>query len=512
MKRVFFSILVLLPFVVLAQKTVIRVDTERVIGEIDPNIYGVFQEGEGRGIHDPSSPDANKDGWSSTLINAMKELKIPNMRWPGGNYMSSYDWEWGIGPKEQRRKYKDLAWGRISTNQVGTDEWIALNRAIGSESAICVNLGLGDINSARFWVEYCNLPGGTYYSDLRAKYGNPEPFNVKYWCIGNELDGWDWIDGYKNAEDYCKIGLEAIKAMKKVDNTIKTIVCGASFYYVPPHARFLKTNSWYDYTHDAAGHHDWIDWNEKIIKAFTGYADYLSVHRYWGENIPLEYYEFMGDGQLDFEEKIQKPRAQIELMKAYHPGKTPLMISFDEWSARGNNMRGIMAIAMSLNSFVRNADIVKMANITMMTSLLSTDRESGYYKTPKFYTFKLFSTNCLGSTIDTYVQGETFDTQTNKGIPYLDVTSVYNKERGSVFVNVVNRHADKAITADISNTSAPFTGKAQVSSLEGAILEDFTYDKKDSYVPQVKQVDVKDGIVTYAFPAHSVTQIEIKLK
>ena len=499
MKKIFISLLMLLPFAVPAQKATIRIDTERPIGEIDPNIYGVFMEPIGRDhsttnivvgpLYDPSSPTANKDGFNTVIIDAMKELKITNMRWPGGNYLSSYNWQDGIGPKEQRPVRKDLAWGSFDTNVVGTDEWVALNRAIGCENVICVNLGLGDINGARFWVEYCNLPVGTYYSDLRAKYGNSDPFNVKYWCIGNELDGEPWINGYKNADDYCKIGLEAVKAMKNVDNKIKTVACGSSYY--EPTGR-------------------WIEWNQKIVNAFTGVADYLSIHRYWGERLGTDYYEYLGDAQLDFEDKIRAPKAQIKLAESLYPEKRPLMISVDEWSARGPNMRGVMANVMCLNSFIRHSNVVKMANFTMMTSLLSNDREGGYFKSPWFYAFKLFSNNCIGTSIDTYVQCDTFNTKANQGIPYLDVTSVYNKEKGSVIVNVVNRHADKSITTDISNVATPLTGRAQISSLEGDAMELFTYAKKDSYTPQTKQVDVKNGILTYTFPAHSVTQIELK--
>ena len=501
MKRVLFLLIMCFPILVFSQKAIIRIDTERAIGDIDPNIYGVFQEPIGRshsttnsvtgGIYNPSSSDANKDGWNSIVIDAMKELKIPNMRWPGGNYLSSYDWKDGIGPKEQRPVRKDLAWGGFDTNHVGTDEWVALNRAIGAENVICVNLGLGDINGARFWVEYCNIAAGTYYSDLRIKYGNTQPFNVKYWCIGNELDGEPWINGYKNADDYCKIGLEAIKAMKNVDNTIKTVACGSSYY--EPTGR-------------------WIEWNQKIINTFTGVADYLSIHRYWGERLGTEYYEFLGDAQLDFEDKIRAPKAQIKLAKSLYPEKKPLMISLDEWAARGANMRGVMANTMCLNSFIRHADIIKMANFTMMLSLLANDRDHGYYKTPWFYVFKLYSYNCQGTSIDTYVQCDTFHTKINAGIPYLDVTSVYNKEKGSVFVNVVNRHADKAITADISNVAIPFAGRAQVSSFEGDAMEMFSYAKRESYKPQTKQADIKNGILTYSFPAHSITQIELKLK
>ncbi len=496
MKTIILSLIMLLPFMVFAQKAIIRIDTERPIGEIDPNIYGAFQEPIGRnnsttnsvtgGLYNPSSPDANKDGWNSIVIDAMRELKITNIRWPGGNFISSYDWQDGIGPKEQRPVRKDLAWGGFETNQVGTDEWVALCRGIGAENVICVNLGLGDINGARFWVEYCNLPVGTYFSDLRSKYGNPEPFNVKYWCIGNELDGEPWINGYKNADDYCKIGLEAIKAMKNVDRTIKTVVVGPSYYSGRP-----------------------IEWTRKIVEAFTGVADYLSIHMYWGGG--TEYYDYLGDGQLGFENTIQTRKAQIRLAKSLFPEKPSLMLSVDEWAARGANLRGVMANVMCLNSFVRNADVVGMTNYTMMASLLANDRTNGYYKTPWFHAFKLFSNNCLGTSIDTYVKCDTFNTKKNQGIPYLDVSSVYNRERGSVLINVVNRHADKAITADITNTALPLRGKAQISSLEGDVAETFTYEKRDSYKPQVKQADVKNGILTYTFPAHSITQIEIKL-
>jgi alpha-N-arabinofuranosidase len=172
MKKILLLFIVSFPFVLFAQNATIRINAERAIGEIDSNIYGVFMEPIGRNhsttnivvgpLYNLSSPTANKDGFNTIIIDAMKELKITNMRWPGGNYISSYNWQDGIGPKDQRPVRKDLAWGGFDANQVGTDEWVALNRAIGSENVICVNLGLGDINGARFWVEYCNIPSGTY--------------------------------------------------------------------------------------------------------------------------------------------------------------------------------------------------------------------------------------------------------------------------------------------------------------------------------------------------------------
>lgn len=278
MKKLLLIFLLTLSFQSFAQTAKIKIDIDRVIGEIDPNIYGVFMEpiefsGRRMGLpdtvsfntlygslYDPSSPLADENGFRKDYIEAMKELKVTNMRWPGGNYVAGYNWMDGIGPKELRPVRKDLAWGGIDNNHVGTDEWVKLNKAMGSENVICINLGLGTINEARYWVEYCNLKKGTYYSDLRIKYGNENPYNVKYWCLGNEVDGSPWIMGYKNAEDYCKVAIEAAKAMRATDNTIKLISNGSSYY-------------------ESTG--KWIDWNWKVITELRDFADYISIHRYW---------------------------------------------------------------------------------------------------------------------------------------------------------------------------------------------------------------------------------------
>ncbi len=504
MKKIISIILWALPCLLMAQTASIKINTERIIGDIDPNIYGVFMEPIGRStelpvrnnlygpLYDPSSPIANADGFKTNYIDAMKELKITNMRWPGGNYVAGYDWQDGIGPKEQRPTRKDLAWGGYDSNHVGTDEWVKLNKAIGSENVICINLGLGDVNNARYWIEYCNVKSGTYFSDLRVKYGNPEPYHVKYWCLGNEVDGSPWIMGYKNAEDYCKIGLEAAKALKAVDKSIKLVANGSSYY-------------------ESTG--IWIDWNRKVIATFTGIADYLSIHRYWGEGISTEYYNYMGEAAMDFEEKITAVQAQVNIVKALYPEKTSLFLSIDEWGARGPGIRQVLGNAMCLNSFIRHADFVKMADFTMMTSLLANDPQKGTYKSPLFYAFKLFTNNCRGKSVDNFVQCETFDAGKYKNIPYLDVTTVLSEDGKTIYVNVINRHKDKDITTEITNNAAAsFTGKAQVSYIVNTLEETYNYDKQKEYEPKVKEVDIKNNKLTYAFPAHSLTQIAIKVK
>lgn len=507
MKKIFFTFLVIFPYCIFAQIAKIRIDVDRTIGEIDPKIYGVFMEpiqfsGRRMGLpdsvrfntlygtlYDPSSPLADENGFKKNYIEAMRELKVTNMRWPGGNYVAAYNWQDGIGPKEKRPVRKDLAWGGIDNNHVGTDEWVQLNRSIGSENVLCINLGLGNINDARYWVEYCNLKSGTYYSDLRVKYGNKEPFNIKYWCLGNEVDGSPWIMGHKNVDDYCKIAIEAAKAMRATDNSIKFIANGSSHY--------------------SPG--KWVDWNWKVISELRDFADYISIHRYWERSD--DYYTYVGQSAWDIEEKIKILQGQLYTAQALYKMKKPMYLSIDEYAPFGQNMMSTLAVAQYLNSFVRHADVVRMANYTLMTSLLANDNKKGTFKTPLFHAFKMFSNNCLGLSVDTFVECDTFNTELYKGIPYLDVTTVYAKESGTVFINVVNRHKDKTIAAEIMNSSGIFTGQPEASSITGDKLKEaFTYDQYSNYQPSRKNIDIKNNKVSYSFPPHSFTQIKVMVK
>jgi len=221
----------------------------------------------------------------------------------------------------------------------------------------------------------------------------------------------------------------------------------------------------------------------------------------------------MGQSAMDFEEKIKVTANEIENVRVMKGLKNPIYISVDEWGIMSKNTLSVLPIAQSFNSFIRHADVVKMANFTMLTSLLNTDKEKGTYKSPLFYIFKSFSNNCLGSSVDTYVKCETFNTPLYKDIPYLDVTTVYSKETNTTYINVINRHKDKAITTNIVSNSGEFTGKAEASLVAGNILDDtFTYDKQSQYVPVAKEIKAEKNKITYSFPAHSFTQIKVRMK
>ncbi len=294
------------------EPAVIKIDPDRKIAAVDPNIYGGFLEAmvAYRGLYEPDSPLADENGFRRDFIDLIKELNVTNVRWPGGNYASGYNWEDGIGPKEQRRTMLDLAWHFIETNQMGTDEYVKLCKLIGAENFVCINAGTGTLDDARHWVEYCNVEKGTYYADLRRKYGNEEPYKIKYWALGNEIDG-PWQMGQKNAEDYCKFALEAGKLIQLVDRDVKLIASGAS-NYEPTQG--------------------WIDWNDYILQHMVGKIDYISVHRYATEALPggrknTSFSDRMSLG-LDIDQKIEMVKALIQKAMLKSGSQRPVYISY----------------------------------------------------------------------------------------------------------------------------------------------------------------------------------------
>ena len=473
---------------------VIKIDFDRKISAIDSNIYGAFVEPIRSVIHgtiyDPASPFADENGFRKDFIQLIRELKIPVLRWPGGNFVSGYNWEDGIGPKEQRQVRLDLAWNQLDKNQMGTDEYVKFCSLIDAKNFICINGGTGTLDQARHWVEYCNYGSGTYYSDLRRKYGNEKPYNIKYWALGNEIDG-PWQLGQKNAEDYCKFALEASKMIQLVDKNIKFIASGASNY---------------------AADNGWIDWNDYILQHMAGKIDYISVHRYATEVLAGDRsFPAMMSLGIDIDKKIDMVKALIEKAMLKTGSKRPVYISFDEYSGGGDNLTGSLVLAQHLNSFIRHADIVKMANLTMLSNLVGSSPD-GDFKNALFQTFYLYSNNCHGTSLDVYTNCEKYNNKIFNEIPYLDVTAVLNESAKMLVINVVNRHETNSIPADIVLQTGNFTGVAKANKLNGKSLTARTTKTEEVVSVSTRDLKFKDNTISYSFPAHSFTQFEIPVK
>jgi len=487
------------------QTAIIKIDLDRRIDTIDPNIYGSFLEPVGRGvvyggIYDPSSPFADENGFRKDFMELIRELNVPVIRWPGGNFVSGYNWEDGIGPKDQRPSILDLSRRRIETNQVGNDEYVKFCNLIGAENFICINAGTGTLDDARHWVEYCNYPGGTYYSDLRRKYGNEEPFKVKYWALGNETDG-PWQMGYKNKEDYVKFAIEAAKLMQLADRNIKLVASGSSNYP-------LVTA---DYDPDDG----WIDWNDYVLDKMAGTIDYISIHRYATQALRgLEdqqgFANLMSLG-CEIDKLIDITGGLIEKAIEKSGTRRPLYISFDEYSAGRGGLTAPLMLAQHLNSFIRHADIVKMANITFLTGLAGSSPE-GYYRNTLFYPFYLYSNNCLGISLDVFTDCEKYTTELFKDIPYLDVSASLNESKKMVIINVINKHETNTIATDIVLQSGDYTGSAKAHEVNGESLSSTNTREKEEVKIVTKDIKFRRNTIQYNFPAHSFTQLEVPLR
>lgn len=504
-----------------AQNAKIKIDIDRTIGEVNKNIYGNFVEHLGRcvygGIYEKGSPLSDENGFRKDVLEAVKGLNVSLIRYPGGNFVSNYHWLDGVGP--ERKPRMELAWARLESNEFGTDEFMKFARKIGTEPYFSVNMGTGTIEEAQNWVEYCNVKEGPYYAELRKKNGNPEPYNIKYWSLGNEMDGF-WQMGHLNAEDYSKKALEAAKLMRLTDPGIKLIAAGSS-----------------NYRPDA----DPNEWNGKIVHELRDVIDYLALHMYVG-NPDDNYYNYLSTPLvMEQRTRIVKGMIEREMENADRGNRDPVYIAWDEYNSwyrartdetmQGTraleehyNLEDALVIAGFLNVFVRNADIVKMANMAQLVNVIAPifTNESGMFKQTIYYPLALFANHVKGTSLDIFVECETYDTEeffiglgesTTKqsDVPYLDVSSTY--QNGEVLINVVNRSKDKSIATDIICQTGEFTGTFEVYEVNGPDVKSVNDFGKETVKTVSKPVVKAQGTsFTYSFPAHSITILKGKIK
>ena len=282
-----------------------------VVGQIDPRLYGSFIEHLGRavysGIYEPGHKTADAAGFRTDVLDLVKELDVPIVRYPGGNFVSAYNWEDGIGPQEDRPVRLDLAWHTSESNEVGIHEFADWAEAAGTEMMLAVNLGSRGLDEARAFVEYVNHPGGTYWSDLRRQNGREAPWGVKMWCLGNEMDG-PWQIGQKTAEEYGRTAFETAKALRAYDKSLELVVCGSSTPSMPTYPEWEATVL--DYTYES--------------------VDYISLHMYFANHEDdLPRYLTL-PARLD--DYIETVAGILKMTKAKKRSEHDVFISFDEWN------------------------------------------------------------------------------------------------------------------------------------------------------------------------------------
>jgi len=476
----------------------ITIETKDKVGEIDPNIYGHFLEHLGRCIYGgiwvgENSPIPNLRGMRLDVLEAVKAIDPPIIRWPGGNFVSGYHWEDGIGPRDKRPTLSNRAWGGTESNQFGTDEFIDFCREVGAEPYIVVNVGSGTPEEAAHWVEYCNGDVNTPYGRLRAQYGHTEPYNVKYWGIGNEMYG-TWQIGYMTETAYAQAAVNFAKAMKSVDPTIKLIPVG-----------------WYGATGSSAS------WNNKVLKATGSYIDYLSLHAYCYHPAYIDYSGIV-NFPLEVESTLKETINQIHSVIVEDKLGKDIDIAFDEWNvwyleaeaATGLTQTsrlcdGLFAAGM-FNVFHRLANNVTMANLAQLVNVLPaivTNDRGELYVNPIYLAFKLYRNNTGKIVLRTSTTGVFV-------VSYLDVSATMDEDGNRLYLAVINKDLTKKLNATISLKDFKPRQTCKLFQLNGPSWDsknDFTSPDTVKITNKDATIDVKDKSFVYDFEPHSVTII-----
>jgi len=432
-------------------KATVHISKNFIVGQIDNRIYGSFVEHLGRcvygGIYDPDHKTADQNGFRQDVADLIREIDVPIVRYPGGNFVSGYHWEDGIGDKAKRPRRMEQAWKSIETNEVGIDEFQAWAKSVGAEINMAVNLGTRGPEDAKNLVEYCNADTDTYYPNLRKTNGFEAPFKIKTWCLGNEMDG-PWQIGHKTAEEYGRLAAETAKMMKWADPDIELVVCGSSGYG-------MKTFG---------------QWEMTVLEHTYDYVDYISLHQYYG-NPKDNFADYMGRS-VYMDGFIKSVTALCDAVKAKKRAKKTINLSFDEWNVWYHskdykaepwqvappllediyNFEDALLVGSMLMTLQNNCDRVKIACMAQLVNVIApmmTDKDS-VWKQTTFYPYMLASQNGRGTVLKTANQCDSYETGDKITVPYLGTSIIHNEEKRQIVVFAVNRSLDEDMTMELN--------------------------------------------------------------
>jgi len=495
----------------------VYVDSRRTIAPLDRNLFGSFLEHLGRaiyeGIYDPGSKLSDSNGFRKDVLNEIRQLGVPIIRYPGGNFVSGYNWLDGVGPKKDRPRTLDKAWDTIESNQFGTNEFLAWCKAVGTEPLMGLNLGTGTAEEAAALVEYCNVDRGTKWSDLRRQHGIPDPYKVQHWCLGNEMDG-PWQIGHMSATEYGLKAADAARQMRYVDSSLKLIACGSSGPLMPTY----------------------LEWDREVLEQCYQYVDGLSLHRYFGNNER----DTGGDSSkylamnLSMERQIAETIAVCDLVRGHKRSPKKLWLSFDEWNVwyRTNtgdavdghkkeaphlleevyNLEDALLVGGLINSLLRNADRVKLACLAQLVNVIApimTDA-NGIVQQTIYYPYSWALEFASGSVLDLLVQSSTYDVSGLDQVGHVDVAGSLDSKSGKLALFILNRDLSKSHDVEVVWEGAAPARVISASVLTGDDLKATnTFAAPRRVVPQAFSAPASsDGKTKLEVPAHSYTVVQ----
>ncbi|WP_298325985.1 alpha-N-arabinofuranosidase [Haloactinopolyspora sp.] len=436
----------------------LTVDPYFTVGPINRRLFGAFVEHLGRcvydGIYEPGHPTADDQGYREDVMALVRELGVTTIRYPGGNFVSGYRWEDGIGPREQRPRRLDLAWHSTETNEVGLDEFAAWSRKVGSELMYAVNLGTRGVQDALDVLEYANIRSGTRLSDLRVANGTPRPHDIRMWCLGNEMDG-AWQLGHGSAQEYASLAAKTARAMRQIDPGLELVVCGSSS------AQMATFGSW----------------ERTVLEATYDEVDYISCHAYY-EPKDGDHPSFLASA-VNMDRFIESVAATADHVKAERRSTKTMHIAFDEWNVWYQSRYGVekltgiddwpvaprllehtysvmdaVVVGNLLISLIRHADRVTAASLAQLVNVIApimTEPGGPAWRQTTFYPFAFTARLARGEALELKLDSPTYDSARHGEVAVIDAVATHDADGGGTAVFLVNRDetADAEIEIDV---------------------------------------------------------------
>jgi len=428
------------------------------IAKVDERLFGSFIEHLGRavygGIYQPGHPEADEEGFRCDVLGLVKNLRVPIVRWPGGNFVSNYFWEDGVGPVSLRPPRLDLAWRSTEPNLVGVNEFARWCKKAGADVMMAVNLGTRGVADALNLLEYCNHPGGGRYSDLRVSHGVKEPYGIKTWCLGNELDG-SWQIGHKTADEYGRLASQTARAMKMFDPKIELVAVGSS----SPSMRTFP------------------EWEAAVLDHAYDCVDYISLHQYYGKR-GEDTQNFLAK-TMEMEHFIKTVTATCDYVKAKKRSKKTMYLSFDEWNvwyhsnkADDDTMKNrpwqaapalledhytfedALLVGLMLIMLLRHSDRIRMACLAQLVNVIApimTEPDGGAWAQTTYYPFLHVSNYGRGTALQPVLSCGRHDTRDFTDVSDVESIAVYDEENEALAIFAVNRDLehDTAFDCDL---------------------------------------------------------------
>ena len=422
------------------------------VSQLDRNLFGSFLEHLGRaiygGVFEPGSPLADADGFRKDVLEEIRGLGVPIVRYPGGNFVSGYEWLNGVGPEKDRPTVLDRAWHTLEPNRFGTDEFMLWCKQAGVQPLMGMNLGSGTAQHAADLVEYCNVAKGTKWSDLRRANGHAEPYAVKHWCLGNEMDG-PWQIGHATAQKYGLKAADAARQIRAIDPSVFLVACGSSGPSMPTY----------------------LEWDRQMLEQCYDVVDAVSLHRYFGDAG-----ETGGDSRkylamnLTMDRQIEEVQAVCDLVRGRLRTNKTLALSFDEWNvwyrARNGdggekqaphlleevyNLEDALLVGGLLNTLLRHSNRVRIACLAQLVNVIAPllTNERGVLRQTIYYPYAWALHYCHGEVLSAVVESPTYEVPGLGQVPYLDVAVTRDAESGDATVLVLNRDLDRSHQFDL---------------------------------------------------------------